>query len=246
MGILDSLLKSVPIIGPVMDLVGGGMASSAQKQANKQNVKLQQEQMAWQERLANTEWQRGVADMKAAGLNPMLAYSQGGASSPSHSAATVNPEDALAKSVSSAGSKAMQAMTLQQQAANIELTKAQTAKTTAEIPGVTTTSANAPALQAAQLANIRAEYRKILEQEDLTRWQREQLEQLLPGMIDQQAAQLGLTKAHTTSAKAEGKLKEADIPSAEAAAKFWREMSGGDVDTGVLLKAIMAIRSILK
>lgn len=105
--------------------------------ANAQTAYQAQLNRDWQERMSNTSWQRGVADMKAAGINPMLAFSKGGASTPAGSAATAQtgaPQQNTMAGVTSA----LQLLNLKAQIDNIkaqtENTRAQTAATVASTP----------------------------------------------------------------------------------------------------------------
>lgn len=125
------------LAGGAMGLIGTAMTNSA-------NVDMMREQSQfsaneatktrdWQEWMADTSYRRAMNDMHAAGLNPMLAFSQGGAAVPSgatgSAAAPAKMENLISGMSSGAQDAIRTAKAVESQTAAIDLTKEQTSKT---------------------------------------------------------------------------------------------------------------------
>lgn len=112
--------------------IGQGMANDANRDINEQNNAFNAYEATksrqWQENMSNSAYQRSMADMRAAGLNPMLAMGGGGASSGGGATASASNapamQDTLGKGLTSALDTLRFRKELDQTDSNVKLNEA--------------------------------------------------------------------------------------------------------------------------
>lgn len=229
--------------GPLGGLVGDIFDDSRDRKdaenANSATAAQSQAQRDWQEKMRGSAYQATVSDLQQAGLNPMLAYSNGptSAGTGANSAPMQNKGlQASQTSAQSAQSQNIKADTVNKQAqteqieAQTRLIESQIGNTTASTGQITQQTENLKA----QLPEIQARIGQLLEnkqlqyQQGLTEIDKRNLmnaqQDLAKIEYSLKGSQITYTEAQTATQKVLTKLRSLDIPGAENTAKWEKNM----------------------
>lgn len=247
MGILDGLLGSIgsiasSAIGAVGGFLGQEQANRSNRQIAEQNTQFNAEQAALQRQwahdeaihernfqiqMSNTAYGRAIEDMKRSGLNPMLAYTQGGASTPGGA----NPSGQAATAVQPAPmqNKLVAAAQAAQAVAGVQATQAQAEKTQAETRNVEVDTARRelelPHSREYVVEKQMKELVKLASEAKISQWDVYLVEKYLRLMPEQKAKM----KEEIKSTKALRVIRELDQVEAKANADYFRDVGKGGI-----------------
>lgn len=229
--------------------IGRQFNAGQQLQSQQYNSAQAAESRQWQENMSNTQYQRAVGDLEAAGLNPMLAYTQGGAGTPS--GATASSGTASGSAASGAGMPQIDnamAAAVNTAKTSVDIENAQ--KQGALIDAQTAQTQNKTIQDTASTRQIEEQTKQITEDIARTRHQAELLWKQSLNETDRgnllraqtaltdkereyKAGAIPLQEVQTARGKLENIILELSQPEARAGAKFWS-------DTGALTKYLPA------
>lgn len=113
------------LVAAVAAVVGAVISANSARDTNNRNNQLANRQTAFQESMANSAHQREVADLKLAGLNPILSANKGAATPSGASIANQNPipDNVLNTALSSARDTATTKASLEKTSTELELNR---------------------------------------------------------------------------------------------------------------------------
>lgn len=212
------------LVGGILNLIGGERRNAAQED-------LADKQMEFQAHMSNSAYQRAVADLGKAGLNPMLAY-RSPASSPGGAMAQV--ENTLGSAVNAAQQGSMVSAQVENLKETNEKIRAETSNVRADerlkdsqalinavqVPYIqqqerTSTAtaselASREAVQNQQISLFQAQANRILEQNALTRAEVEHVKEQIKNAVEQGHK----IRADTSNTKVNTLLSELEVPHA--------------------------------